>query len=84
MNNSNFRSSLMALVGVYVLYTAYQLFDSMQKGESEMQPWLTIVFIVFFALAGIAVLVYAYLLWKRGKEGKDEEEPPKENDQSMK
>ena len=84
MNNANFRSTMMALVGAYVLYTAYQLFDSMQKGESEMVPWLSIVFIVFFALAGVAVLYYAYVLWKRGKEGKDEEDPPKENEQSMK
>jgi threonine/homoserine/homoserine lactone efflux protein len=72
MKSSSGRSSLMALVGVYLLYTAWEMYGGMQS--SSMAPWLSILFIVFFVLAGIGVLVFAWLIWKRGREGKDQEE----------
>ena len=82
--NGNMRSSLMALVGAYLLYTAYELYEGLMRG-STLPRALHIFFIIFFALGGIAVFVYAYRLWKKSKEGKDQEEDKKaENDQEMK
>jgi len=79
--NGNARSSLIALVGAYMLYTAYDLFKGLNQ-ESSMPKGLQIGFIVFFAIAGLAVIVYAAILWKKTRDNKEEEK--KENDQEMK
>lgn len=79
MNSYNGRSSLMALVGGYLLYTAYEIYDGMKT--SSMAPGLSIFFIILFVVAGLGVLVFAWTIWKRGKEGKDQEEKQRtEND----
>jgi len=81
MNSSSGRASLMALVGVYLLYTAWEMYGGMKT--STMAPGLSIFFIIFFALAGLGVLWFAWRIWKRGKESKDQEEK-KQTDNDMK
>lgn len=68
MKNSSVHAMLMALVGGYVLYIAYQLFDKLQSGAEEMPFWLCVAAIAFFALAGLAVILYAWKLWRDGKQ----------------
>ena len=54
MKGSQTRTTLLVLAGAYLLYLAWEMLNTMRKGETEMQPWLSIVFIVFFTLAGPA------------------------------
>lgn len=79
MNGKN-RSYLMGIVGGYIIYLAYKLYQSMGDPEAGMSTGMRIFFIVFFTLAGIALLVYAVILWKNaGKENEKQESPEDEN-----
>ena len=82
MKGSQTRTTLLALAGAYLIYLAWEMHSTMQKGETEMQPWLSIVFIVFFTLAGLGVFVLAWRAWRQEKEQKESEreEEPKEDE----
>ena len=67
MKNEKIHSSLLGIVGGYLLYLAWQLFDTLRKGESTMAPGLQIAFIVLFVLAGAGILVYAWRDWEKQK-----------------
>ncbi len=71
---SQLRTSLLALAGVYLIYLAWEMLNTMRKGETEMQPWLSVVFIVFFVLAGIGIMVSAWRVRQKEKEKGPEEE----------
>lgn len=71
---SQLRTSLLALAGVYLVYLAWEMLNTMRKGETEMQPWLSIVFISFFSLAGIGIMIFAWRVWRKEKEKGPEEE----------
>ena len=67
MKNRNTHAMLLALVGGYMLYTAWHLFDNMRSGAQEMAPALYIAVIALFALAGVGVFVYAFIVWRSGR-----------------
>lgn len=77
------RSYLMGIAGGYLIYIAYQLFESRGDQNTTMSPAVRIAFIVFFVLAGIGLLVFAFRLWfaavKAEKENKNEDPPENEN-----
>lgn len=75
--NESVHALLLALVGGYVLYLAYQLFDKLRMGAEEMPLWLAVAAIVLFVLAGLGVLVYAWHIWQ---ESKREAQNPDEDD----
>ncbi len=79
MNNTKNRSALMGLVGAYLIYLAWQLFEGRADADTTMSPGLLIFFIAFFVLAGGAVIVYAVRLWKRSG-GEDKEEDREDGD----
>ena len=73
--NHRSHGTMLVMVGCYVLYIAYQLFDSIRQGTDDLPPGVTIGAIVFFALAGIAVLGYAFHVFKLDdKEEKDSDD----------
>ena len=82
MNGKN-RSYLMGVVGGYLIYLAYQLFQSMGDPEAGMSPAARIIFIALFALSGIGLVIYAFRLWaaanREEKEGKEEKQREDEN-----
>ncbi len=81
MNNARARSSLIGIVGAYLLYTAYQLFEGRNDPGTTMTTGVMILFIVLFVLCGAALLVYAYLLWKRaGQDGEEQKEQRERED----
>ena len=86
MNGKN-RSYLMGVVGGYLIYLAYTLYQSMGDPEAGMSPAMRIVFIVFFVLAGIALMVYAVILWRKAylaEKNQKDAPPPEENGDSLK
>ena len=82
MNSGKTRSTLLGVVGAYLIYLAYQLFEGRAETDTAMTPAARIAFIVFFAIAGAAVLVYALNVWKKSKD--EDEEKPKEDENSLK
>lgn len=64
--NEKTHSALLALVGGYLLFTAWQLFQDWQKGVQDSMPeTVRLVVSVLFALAGLAVLGYSWAVWRR-------------------
>ena len=72
--NPSVHAMLLALVGGYILFIAWHLFDSMRSGAGEMSDALYILLTVFFALAGCGVLFYAFVTWRRADKAKKMEE----------
>ena len=83
MNNAKNRSTLLGVVGAYLIYLAWQLFDGRGETDTTMAPAVRIIFTVFFVLAGAAILIYAVRVWRSsGKE--EEQEKPKDDENSLK
>ena len=78
MKNQNTHAMLLALVGGYVLYIAWQLLDGLLAGRDEMPQAAAIAAIAVFTVGGIGVLWYAWKLWKDAKK-QDEKEPEDES-----
>ena len=76
MKNDKIHSSLLTLVGGYLLYIAYHLLENMRKGSADMSRALFTVLIAAFAGVGIGVLFYAWKIWRRSRadEGDDRHE----------
>lgn len=72
MNPNSTRSMLQGLVGVYLLYLAYQLLKGRIDGiETTMPQWLAVLAIAAFAGIGIAFLIHAWKSWKKGRTDQD-------------
>ena len=78
MKNEKVHSTLLALVGGYILYLAYQLFEKYRSGTGEMPDAVFIIAIIVFALGGLGTLYYAWSVydkWKKAENAeKDEDE----------
>lgn len=71
MNRNTNRALLMAAVGGYVLYLAYELLRNLLEGKTgAMSVPVMILAIVFFVGAGGAVLIYA---WRIHREPADQD-----------
>ena len=84
MNNGKTRSSLLGIVGAYLLYTAYELWQDWGNTETTMTAPARTVFIILFALAGAALLVYAVFVWKRSDDRQEEKPREREDENSLK
>lgn len=81
MNSGKARSSLIGVVGGYLLYLAWDLFQGRTNPDSTMSPAVLIVFVLFFCVMGILLLIYAVRLWRRSLE---EDAHEKEDETSLK
>ncbi len=84
MNNGKTRSSLLGIVGAYLIYIAWELWQDWGNTENTMPAPVQVIFMVFFVLAGAALLVYAVIVWKHSNDQKEESVQPPENDNSLK
>ncbi len=84
MNNGKTRSSLLGIVGAYLLYTAWELWQDWGNTETTMTAPARAVFMTLFALAGAALLVYAVYVWKHADDPKEEDDRPREDENSLK
>ena len=70
------RAMLLAVVGGYVIYLAYEIMRDELAGKSTMAMWVCILFTVLMGAAGIAVLLLAWKIYRT----KDPEEPENPED----
>ena len=84
MINENNRAWLMAAAAVYLLYTAYGLFQGRNDPETTMAPAVSVLFAVLFAAAAVALLIYAVRLWKHARNGENEDHSRAEDENSLK
>ena len=84
MRNERIHSTLLGVVGAYLIYLAYQLFEKRADADASMPPALRIVFIAFFSLAGAAVIVYAFLVWKKSRAEDEQEQQRKDDENTLK
>ena len=84
MNRPKNRSYLMGVVGGYLLYLAWQLFDDRNNPDSTMAVWLNITFAAFFVIVGIGLMIFAFRIWRiadrEEREGKTEVPPADEKE----
>lgn len=84
MKNERIHSTLLGVVGAYLIYLAYQLFEKRADADASMPPALRTVFIAFFGLAGAAVIVYAFLVWKKSRAEDEQEQQRKDDENTLK
>lgn len=72
------RAMLMALVGGYVIYLAYEIMRDGLAGNTSMAMWLCVLFTILLGGAGIAVLALAWKIYrtKDTEEGEKKTEDP--------
>ena len=81
MNNGRNRSYIFGIVGAYLIYQAYQIYQNMDDPEAGMSRGLCIFFIVFFTLSAVALFVYAVRLWKASGKEKEKQQPEEDRDE---
>ncbi len=72
------RAMLLAVVGGYVIYLAYEIMRDELAGKSSMPIWAAVLCTAFLGAAGIAVLALAWKVSKT-KDPEDKEEPEDQN-----
>ena len=74
----------MGIVGGYLIYTAWQLFQGRNDPDTTMTIGIMILFMALFVIAGAALMVYAVILWKKGMAEDKEEKQTKGEEDSLK
>ncbi|MCC8067177.1 MAG: hypothetical protein LIO94_08770 [Clostridiales bacterium] len=69
MDRESLRKGLYAVAGLYLLYTAWQLFKDMDN--MEMNPTVIVIFIIFFTVAGGVLVGNAVWSMYKGAARKD-------------
>ena len=70
------RAMLLAVVGVYVIYLAYEIMRDGLAGKTSMAMWLCVLCTVLMGCAGTAVLILAWKVYKT--KDPDEDEKPED------
>ena len=76
MKNERVHATLLAVVGGFVLYLAWQLLDKYRSGTQEMPDAVFIIAIIVFTLGGIGTIAYAWICYRNGNRAKTEEVNP--------
>ncbi len=71
------RAMLMAVVGAYVIYLAYEIVRDGLAGISSMPVWASILCAVLLGGAGIAVLILAWKIYRTKEPEEEKTEDPK-------
>ena len=78
MNNGKTRSTLLAIVSAYLLYTAYELFQGRAETDTTMTPAARLIFIILFVLSNEDLIINTIHVWKQS--GKEETERQSKED----
>ena len=71
-NNSS-HATLIAVIGGYLIYMAYEMVQSTLTGKSSMSMTVTVITALIMALAGLGTIGYGVYLWRAAS--KQQEEP---------
>ena len=77
------RAMLMAVVGAYVIYLAYEIMRDELAGKSTMPMWVCILCTILLGAAGIGVLILAWKIY-RTKDPDEGEAKKNENPDALK
>ncbi len=80
MNNPKTRASLLGVVAVYLLFSAYKIYEGRMDPGNNAAPAVMILIAVLFALMAAALLVYAWRSWLRADREERENRPPEEKE----
>ena len=64
MNSGKTRSSLFAVVGAYLLYIVWQLFEGWNDPDTTMSHAVMVLFMALFVIAAVFLFIFAFKLWK--------------------
>ncbi len=78
--NPDIHSVLLAAVGGYLLYIAWQLFDKYRNRAGEMPPALNILAVIVMTLGGLGTLYYAWTVYRQGRKTKDKNKDESDQD----
>ena len=67
------RVSLLAVVGGYLIYMAWQMVRDTISGASEMSMTTTLILAGLMALGGLGTIAYAIRVWRSGNQGTEED-----------
>lgn len=76
------RASLFAVIGVYLLYLAYEVLRDATNGVSSMSMTASVACAAFLALGGLGTFAWTIRLWRRSKENAAQTEPEGEPNES--
>ena len=82
MKRDSIHATLLSLVGGYLLFIAYHLYENLRAGSADMPPAAFIALAALFALAGLGVLVWAFRIWRaagRGGAGQNQRDEDQED-----
>jgi branched-subunit amino acid ABC-type transport system permease component len=84
MNSGKTRSSLFAVVGAYLLYIVWELYQGWNDPNTTMPHAVMALFIVLFAVIACVLLVYAWRVWKNAAKEEEEEKKKQQDESSFK
>lgn len=79
--NDQNRASLFGVVGVYLVYLAYEVLRDASNGVSQMTPTTAVACAAFLTLGGLGTIAWAIRLWRGAKKAGDTNEPEEESDE---
>ena len=83
MNNGKSRATLQAVVALYLLYTAWELFQGRNAPDTSMAPQFAVLFAILFFIAAGGILYLAWKSWKRAEQSEESNEK-EDNPNSLK
>lgn len=73
-SNSN-RSTLLVVVGGYLMYMAYQMVTDTLSGASAMSLTATVILAGIMGLGGLGTIVYGVLVWRAASRAGEKSSP---------
>lgn len=76
MKNEKLHSSLLGLVGGYILILAWQLYEKYRDGTKEVPDAVFLAGIIVFTLGGIGTLIWAWKIYRKQREEEAKTDAP--------
>lgn len=70
--NDTAHATMIAVIGGYLVYLAYQMVRDTLSGASSMSMTTTVILAGVMALCGLAVIACGFRMWRKGEAAKKE------------